>query len=99
MAVGRSATAAADFGACERERVVQVTPGVKQICEGCFLDWTATSGLLVGRRSRATDRFEQGSDPLGGLFVGSGRAERGEVSLQGRHSGPGDGPGTLLFGR
>ena len=66
MAAGRSSPAAVDFGARERECVVQVMPGVKQICEGCFLYWTANAGLLVVGRLRAADRCKQGFDPLGG---------------------------------
>jgi hypothetical protein len=69
MTVGRAAAAAADVGVHERERVVQVTPGVKQIREDCLLSWTADAALLVGGRSRAAYRFEQGCDPLGGLLV------------------------------
>lgn len=100
MAVDRSAaTAAADFGVCERERVVQVTPGVKQICEDWSMGWAADTGLLVGGRSRAAYSSKQGCDSLGGPIIGSRRAEGHEVGLEGHHSGPSDGPGTLPFGR
>jgi hypothetical protein len=58
MAAGGPATAATDFGVRECERVVQLTPGVKQICEGCSLYWTANADLLVGGRSRAAHRCQ-----------------------------------------
>ena len=99
MAVGGPATATADVGVREGERVVQVTPGVIQIYEDWSLGWTANTGLLVGGRSRAADSCKQGRDPLGGPLIASCHAEGHEVGLEGYHSGPSDGPGTFPFGR
>jgi len=99
MAVGWPATAAAGVGVGECERIVQVTPGVKQIYEDWSLGWTANTGLLVGGRSRAAYGCKQGRDPLGGPLIGSSRAEGPEVGLEDYHSGTSDGPGTFPFGR